>query len=449
VLFLFVVFFVVALFMGAFVVIVAALLDQVPGAVIPVFGLIFIAVGMGWALYRMKMRLSIASIIGIVVMAISIYAGLKIPIDGISQVAWIPVLLVYSVTASILPVWILLQPRDYLNSFQLYAGLGVLIVGLFVAAPVIEAPVARGVLGEIEGLPSVFPIMFMIVACGAISGFHSLVSSGTTARQINNEADVRFVTYGGMLTEGLFAVVALLTCTAGIALADWNNLYASYPAVAANPMPIFLQGGVNFLGKLGIGAGMATLFLTVLAVGFAMTTLDTATRLLRFNIEEIAATLRMPFISKNRYIAAFIAIASIAFFVVVSAIGQTKAGVIRAQDNPLWPIAGMSNQLLAALGLLTASVYFYKVRRPAVFTLIPMILMLALTLWAAGQTILQQLLPPAGVAPNYGILIVALALFVMGVWLAAEGIIKALQLRRANQAAPAGGAVTTEVAEVE
>jgi len=430
VLFLLIVFFVVGLFMGAFAIIVSGLLDKIPNSVIPVFGLIVIAVAMGLALYKAKIRLWVATVAGIGLMALAIYLGTIVPVDGIAQTTWIPILLVYSFVASVLPVWLLLQPRDYLNSFQLYGGLGLLFVGLLIAAPVMHAPPTSNLLGDGESIPPVFPIMFMIVACAAISGFHSLVSSGTTARQLNSEKDLRFVTYGGMLTEGFFGLIVLLTCTAGISFAAWKESYADFNTVAANPIPIFLKGGSGFLGRTGIDTAFGTLLLTIMAVGFAMTTLDTATRLLRFNVEEIAGALGLKSVRKNRYIASAIAVAWIGFFVLITAAGHTREGAIKASDNPLWPIAGISNQLLGALGLLVASVYFYKVKKPTLFTFIPMLFMLVVTLWAVSLEILKQISPPAGVDINYGVLFVALALFIFGIWLAVEGVLKAARLRR-------------------
>ncbi len=430
ILFLLIISFVVGLFMGAFAIIVSGLLFKIPESVIPIFGLIVIAVGMGLALYRLKVRLWVVTIAGIALMGLAIYVGTIVPVGGIPQTTWIPILLGYSLVASVLPVWLLLQPRDYLNSFQLYGGLAILFVGLLVAAPVMQAPETSNVLGDGKSIPSVFPIMFMIVACAAISGFHSLVSSGTTVRQVNNEKDLRFVTYGSMLTEGFFGVMVLLTCTAGIAFSRWQELYADYKAVAANPLPIFLEGGSGFLSKLGIDPKLGTLLLTVMAVGFAMTTLDTATRLLRFNVEDLAGRLGLKRIRKNRYLASVIAIAWIGFFVLITAAGRAKEGVIKASDNPLWPIAGMSNQLMAALGLLTASVYFYKVKKPTAFTLLPMLIMLGLTLWAIAEAVCTQISPPPGTEMNYGVFFVALALFGLAVWLMVEGVLKAVQLRR-------------------
>ncbi|MFH1549535.1 MAG: carbon starvation protein A [Planctomycetota bacterium] len=430
ILFLLIISFVVGLFMGAFAIIVGGLLFKIPESVIPVFGLIVIAVGMGLMLYRMKVQLWVVTILGIVLMGLAIYVGTIIPVSGIPQTTWIPILLGYSLVASVLPVWLLLQPRDYLNSFQLYGGLGILFIGLLVAAPLMQAPETSNVLGDGQSIPSVFPIMFMIVACAAISGFHSLVSSGTTVRQVNSEKDLRFVTYGSMLTEGFFGVMVLLTCTAGIAFSRWQELYADYKAVVANPLPIFLEGGSGFLGQLGINPKLGALLLTVMAVGFAMTTLDTATRLLRFNIEELSGRLGLKRIGKNRYLASAIAIVWIGFFVLITAAGRTEGGVIKASDNPLWPIAGMSNQLMAALGLLTASVYFYKVKKPTAFTLLPMLIMLGLTLWAIAEAVGAQISPPPGTEMNYGVLFVALALFGLAVWLMVEGVLKAAQLRR-------------------
>jgi carbon starvation protein len=385
-------------------------------------------------IYKWKVKLWIVTLLGIFLMAVTIFLGIKIPVGGISQAGWIPILLVYCFFASVLPVWLLLQPRDYMNSFQLYGGLGILFLGLLVAAPTIQAPAVSNVFGDGGSLPSAFPLLFMVVACAAISGFHALVSSGTTARQLNSEGDLRFISYGGMLTEGFFGVVVLLTCVAGISFAAWKTSYANYDAVAANPVPIFLNGGSALLASLGIAPTVGVLLLTVMAVGFAMTTLDTATRLLRFNVEEIFQGLGFMRVGKNRFIAAGLAVAWIGFFIFVTVAGHVKGAVIEATDNPLWPIAGMSNQLLGALGLLTASVYFYKVRKRTVFTLLPMVFMLFVTLWAAVQSVLKQLNPPEGASPNYGVLVVALALFALGVWLAAEGALKVLQLRRERAA---------------
>lgn len=416
VLFLLVVFFVIGLFMAAFAVIVAGYLVDYPTAVIPVCGLIVIATLMGTALYRFKIKLWIVTVLGIGVMAFLFYLGIKFPIEGISREAWLFALLGYSGVASVLPVWLLLQPRDYLNSFQLYGGLALLLVSIIVLGPVMgDVPTTHKPAGDGDKIPPVVPFIFIIVACGAISGFHSLVSSGTTVRQLNNERDARLVTFGSMLTESLFAVLALIACTAGLGYAAWQ---ASYAAGAANPLGIFKEGSAKMATSLGISFDLAGLLLSVMAVGFAMTTLDTATRLLRFNVEEIGKSFKLNFL-RSRYLATVLAVGWIAFFALLKFGGKPAWQV-------LWPMAGASNQILVVLGLLAMSVYLYRLRRPTFVTLVPLVIMICVTIWALVATLIND-----GIAKGeYGLAAVSGALLVLALWLAVEAVLKAVQMKR-------------------
>ncbi|MCX6349064.1 MAG: hypothetical protein NTV79_06145 [Candidatus Aureabacteria bacterium] len=195
--------------------------------------------------------------------------------------AWIYVILIYSFFASVLPVWLLLQPRDYLNSFQLYLGMILMYAGIVVLRPALVAPAVH--LGA-NHLPPLFPFLFITIACGAISGFHNLVASGTTARQLRSARDTRFIGYGAMVLEGLMAVVTILACASGFATrAEWISRYRDYAALdALGPnLAVFIQSAGRLLESLGFAGPFAAGFIAVVVVGFAMTTLDTGTRLMR------------------------------------------------------------------------------------------------------------------------------------------------------------------------
>ncbi len=426
VLFLLVVFFVIGLFMAAFAVMVSNFLVQFPKAVIPVCGLIAVATLMGLAMYRWKIQLWIATVAGLVAMVGLLHLGLKYPVSGVSADVWMLILFVYMGVASVLPVWLLLQPRDYLNSFQLYAGLALLLLGIFALNPSMTdadgtIPATCKLAGDGGRALPMVPFLFMVMACGAISGFHSLVASGTTARQINNEKDLRLITYGGMLTEGLFALLVLIACTAGLGYGAWNS---HYNADKIDHLGVFKQGGANIASALGIEFGLAEILLSVMAVGFAMTTLDTATRLLRFNIEELGKSFQIKVIS-NRYIATLIAVGWIAIFAVLK-FGNLPAWKV------LWPMAGASNQIMAVLGLLALTVYLYRMRRPTIITLAPLVIMIVVTIWALVATLVND-----GIAKsNYILAAVAGALLILAVWLAVEAVLKALELRRTGRGTP-------------
>jgi carbon starvation protein len=230
---------------------------------------------------------------------------------------WVVVLLVYCYIASVLPVWALLQPRDYINSLQLISALGLIVVGLFVAAIAGGAPpvegAARPTLEIVSPMwdfhpkdaPLIFPFLFITIACGAISGFHCLVSSGTSSKQLDKEPDARFVGYGSMLTEGFLATLVILACVAGLGLGiaakdgtiltgheAWSSRYTSWAAAGglAQKVGAFVDGSANFLKAMGIPAGVAVALMGVLVASFAGTTLDTACRLQRYVIQELAAT---------------------------------------------------------------------------------------------------------------------------------------------------------------
>ncbi len=344
---------------------------------------------------------------------------------GKSREAWIWGLLLYALIASILPVWLLLQPRDYLNSFQLYIGCALMYLGLVVGMPLVVAPAFNPqayffLPHPTSGIPGLFPFLFITIACGAISGFHCLVSSGTTVRQIKNEKDALFIGYGGMLMEGALAVGVILACTAGFSSQEsWNYFYQSWSSAngLGAKLAAFVNGAGYFISNLGIPLLYGKTLIAVLVVGFAMTTLDSATRLLRYNVEEIGRNMGIkPFC--NKYFATVIAVLMIAFFALMKIDGK-PAGLT------LWALFGTSNQLLGGVGLLLATIYLYKKGKPIRYTLLPMIFMLSMTLiamvikeiefWRKGE---------------WSLVVVGGSVLFMALWLCLEAILTVRKLRK-------------------
>lgn len=327
--------------------------------------------------------------------------------------AWIAVLLGYAFIASVLPVWLLLQPRDYINSFQLYFALATMILGLTIAGIVgapenhIEAEMVR----TVPGAPPIFPFLFVTIACGAVSGFHSLVSSGTTVKQLNRETDAMPIGYGAMLVEAALAILVIVACVAGLNASQWQagGIYSSWSGIQGGGLAVqlsaMIRGGANFLNHLGIPIAHGRTLLAVTVVAFALTTLDSATRLLRFNVEEVCRSLKLDFLA-NRYFASGVAVVGIAFFALVPA-GKT-----------LWTLFGSSNQLLAGLTLLIISVFLYKLGRPVVYTLVPMILMLVMSSWAMVLS-----LGKFWTDGKTSLFAVSVAVLIMAAWLVVEAIL--------------------------
>jgi len=422
-----IIFFGIALAMGVFVFVIATLFEpsMFPSAVLPSGVLIVLALIMGRLLYRRKFPLAPTAAIGFVIVMAAVWIGMKKPMMGVSADAWPTgggwtlILLAYAGVASVLPVWSLLQARDFLNSLLLYTGLILAYLGIFVWHPDFAAPAFRP---DPAGAPSIFPFVFIIIACGAASGFHSLVASGTTAKQINAEGDARLIGYGGMIGESLLGLLAVLACTAGLvgpAATDprhlWQATYADWASIGglADKIGTFVTGTSNFIEALGIGSAPATAFVAVVVVSFALTTLDSATRLLRFNISEIGQTLHLRILD-NRYVASLLAVGAIGFFALYE-IGDKSAGLA------LWRLFGTTNQLLAGLALLTATLYLKQRRKNPLYTGIPMVFMLASALTA-------MVLNLRDFARDWNdggaiLFVVGSVLLVLGVWLCVEAVI--------------------------
>ncbi len=288
--FMVVIFLVLLMVNAVFAVVIAKQLINFPSATLPVWGAIVVALIIGQLIYRRLINLLVVSIIGVAALYALIYIGPSMPLalpETLGPLSdnqsWIILLFVYAAIASLLPVWMLLQPRDYINGIQLFIGLGLLYGAVLLGAPDIVAPAFNTDVPE--GTPSLVPLLFVTIACGAISGFHGLVSSGTTSKQLDKEPDVRFVGYFGAIGEGSLALAAIIAATAGFAtLADWQAIYHAF---GQGGVSAFIKGGANILESgIGMDETMAQTLLTVMVVLFAGTTMDTGLRLQRYIFQE-------------------------------------------------------------------------------------------------------------------------------------------------------------------
>ena len=414
-----IIFFLISLAMGVFVHVVAQLFspDFYPESVLPTAALMVIAAIMGVLVYKLGFGLPQVTVAGFVTMLAFVYFGLSNPIVGPSVTQWKWLLLAYAFAASVLPVWLLLQPRDYINSLLLYLGLGGMYVGMFLSNPQFVAPAVDM---DPPGAPPIFPFVFIVIACGAASGFHALVSSGTTAKQLNSEADAKFIGYGAMIGESLLGLMAVLACTAGFISRDqWLAHYASWQTAEGlgNNISAFINGTSRFLEGLGVPGEIGNAFIAVIVVSFALTTLDSATRLLRYNIAEIAETIKLPVLGE-RYVASGLAIVAIGFFAFYEVGGQ-------AAGLTLWTLFGTTNQLMAGLALLAVTLYLLQRGKPIVYTAVPMVFMLVSTLSAMVSNIRDF-----WNAGDWILLATGTTLFLIGIWLSVEAWLAVRRYRR-------------------
>ena len=354
--------------LAVFAFIIGTLFVSNPGAIFPINVQIVVAVALGWLVRRRGIPILWPSLVGYALLIAAILYGNRFAaafpaIGEVSVTAWVWILLLYALVASVLPVWLLLQPRDYLNSHQLITGLALLTLGLVVLHPTVQAPAINA---APVGAPPMLPFLFITIACGAISGFHGLVSSGTTSKQIGCMTDARAIGYGGMLGEGALGLLAVLAATAGFATAgDWSSHYASWGEASglSAKLGAFVSGGGTFIASLGIPFDQAKNFIAVMVIAFAATSLDTGARIQRLIIAELAENYGVRPLT-NRYIAGSVGIAAALLLAITQAGGQ--GGLI------LWPLFGTTNQLVASVTLLIVSVWLQRLGRPIAYTLAPM-----------------------------------------------------------------------------
>ncbi|QGQ23916.1 carbon starvation protein A [Gimesia benthica] len=415
--------------LAIFGLVIAIIFSLYPETVIPVWITMPIAIVIGLMVYKQNAELLIPSLVALVIVYASIYMGAYYwPINiatlfGIPDmgpfpnavILWTFVLLAYCAVASVMPVWLLLQPRDFINSHQLVLALGLLLIGALVAGATGKADLVGSAPAVATNIPAdappIWPFLFITIACGACSGFHCLVSSGTSSKQVESEMDAQYVGYGAMLLEGGLAVIVILACCAGVGMGDFTRVgegaaYSYQPTLATgtdtqlaglaawetrydaskgwgafglkDKIGAFIHGGANFLGAIGIPMKLGISIIAVLVASFAATTLDTATRLQRYVIQELAATVHIKPLT-NKYAATGLAVAlggMVAMMPASATAGPGSGGLI------LWPLFGATNQLLAGLAFMVIVFYLRRRNKPIIFALVPMIVMLIMPAWA-------------------------------------------------------------------
>lgn len=502
VLFLLILFFSLTIVLAIFGLVIAIIFKIYPASVLSVWVEIPLAVAIGFWVHKKGGKLLIPSILALGAMYVAIFVGAYyLPISlpeawGNATLIWTGILFVYCFIASVLPVWTLLQPRDYINSHELMVALGLLCLGLVVAcftsnhSSIIEN--APAISDEVPAdAPPIFPFLFITIACGAISGFHCLVSSGTSSKQVANEKDAQYVGYGAMLLEGALAVVVILACCAGVGMGKvdavvneagqptgdyqhaevaaaegtaavavtgreaWKAYYPQQRTTAAglvihgwgshtlkDKVAAFVDGGANFMTSIGIPLRLGVAIIAVLVASFAATTLDTATRLQRYVVQELAETCHLKPL-KNKYAATGFALTTAGLVALMPGAG----GVLGTGGLILWPLFGATNQLLAGLALMVTVFYLWRRNKPIFFAALPMLAMLLLPamamLWqmfnfgnaadgVAGGW-LAQMLDPESVPTDSSWLAVhwknltlfCFGCFVMGLqlWMIVEGVL--------------------------
>lgn len=467
ILFLGILFLALTVVLAIFGLVIAAVFKQFPQSIVPCLLQVPLAVGIGYVLHKKGASILLPSLLALGMMYLTVYFSDLGPLHAVNAylssmpiMNWVVFLLAYSYVASVLPVWVLLQPRDYINSLQLLSVLALIVLGLVAAAlfggaPIGEAVDVRPTLtleatafrAAPEGAPWIFPFLFVTIACGAISGFHCLVSSGTSSKQLKSEADAQFVGYGSMLTEGFLAILVILACTAGLGLgvvaasgevlqgeaaylyryADWNAANGLAAKIGA-----FVDGSANFLMALGLAPSFAIALMGVFVASFAATTLDTSCRLQRYVVQELARALggdQVGSIRKkafswmeNKHGAILFALA---LAVILAAIppgddpwswaGAGKGGLI------LWPLFGATNQLIGGLAFVVVAFWLWRRKLPVWFIIFPMALMLFLP----AVAMLLNIFGPNGywVTERWLLFGLGLASIAFEIWIVIEAVI--------------------------
>ncbi|MCO8121051.1 carbon starvation protein A [Stieleria sp. TO1_6] len=465
VLFLIVLALALSVVLAVFGLVIASIFAIYPESVLSVWIAMPIAVMIG-VRYRYGGGLVLPSLIGLGALYVAVYVGAYyLPLDlapylptgswlWTPTVVWTILLLIYAFIASVLPVWLLLQPRDYINSLQLFVALALLIGGLGLASLTGQADLATSapmIASEVPAdAPSMFPFLFITIACGACSGFHCLVSSGTTSKQLEKASDAQAVGYGSMLLEGMLAVLVILACSAGVgmgALSRTTNIVGEGAAARsvvniqrgdvvgrdawreyyrtgadgdpdagwkqqnlAKKLRAFVDGGANFLTTLGIPLRLAIATMAVLVACFAATTLDTATRLQRYVISELALSANMRPLA-NKYVASGIAVVIALAIAIFAGDSPGKGGLV------LWPLFGATNQLLAGLALMVAVIFLARRSKPLAAVMLPMFVMLLMPAWAITYDLFENWIPER----NIVLIVFGFSILALQVWMVVEG----------------------------
>jgi len=418
-LFLVVIFLLLLMVNTAFAVVISNLLISTPTAVIPTWGAIVVALLIGQAIYRFNWNLPLVSIVGVAALYGLMILGDQFPISlpetmlGIPDRGWwIIFLFTYAFIASLLPVWVLLQPRDYINGLQLFVGLIILYGSFFIVRPEVVAPSLRDAVPS--GTPGIFPLLFVTIACGAISGFHGVVASGTSSKQLDKETDARFVGYFGAVGEGLLALGTIVATTSGFkSLATWEEIYNEWNAGGVDA---FIQGGGDLMNEgMGIPTSLSATILATMAVLFAATTMDSGIRLQRLVVAEMA---ELAGVKLSGVVATIIAVGC--------ALGLTfSMGLDGSGGMLIWPLFGTTNQLMAGLTLSVVVIILTQLRRPTWPVLIPLVFVTAMSLWAAVlqlRTFLE--------AGNWLLLVLDVIIICCAIWVIVEAFTAITKARK-------------------
>lgn len=467
-LFLLILFFALTVVLAIFGLVIAQIFALYPQSVLSVWIAMPLAVVIGLLARRTGGSILVPSIVALVLLYAAVWLGVAYPIelpnwaaDGTTYVErlpspvvmWTVILFAYCFLASVLPVWLLLQPRDYINSLQLFVALALLCAGLLAAHPQFVAPAINA--NPPADAPPLMPFLFITIACGAVSGFHCLVSSGTSSKQLGNERDAQAVGYGAMLLEGALAVLVIIACTAGLGMgvftsekgvitpiagaagvplageAAWAHVYGeSWLAMnLGKTVGAFVEGAANMMSAIGLPLPLGVAVVAVMVACFAATTLDSATRLQRYVIQELGANLRIAPL-KDKYVATTVAVAAgLAIALIPGPTGAPGTGGLL-----LWPLFGATNQLLAGLAFMVIAFYLIRHNKPVWFMILPAILMVVMPAWALGHQILNDWLPRGGKPGNPLLLVFGVLILGLQVWMLAEG---ALMWKRARGVLPA------------
>lgn len=429
-----IVYFLIWIVLAVFAFAVGVLLEQYPASVLPVVVQTLLALLIGLLFHRKQGGLLLPSLISLVLLYAAIGGGIQLPItlhapvrlgnttvlptllaDTDPVVAWSIVLLIYAAIASALPVWLLLQPRDYINSHQLVVGLILLVAGLMALHPPMAAPALDL---RPAGAPPLLPVIFVTIACGAVSGFHGLVSSGTSSKQLDRMGDARSVGYGGMLGEAALAIIATLAVAAG--LPDWHSHYSSWNASGIHAIANFVAGASAFLQALWIPERWAEALVAVLAISFAATSMDTGARIQRHIVSEVGSTLGVAWL-KNRYAATLLAVGP--------AVPLVLAGP--SVWAPLWLLFGTTNQLIGGLSLLVLFIYLLRARRPVLHYAIPMAFLAVMTTSAMVYNLVAwtRNLGRDGAQANAITIGLGAAILMLELWVLIEAVLLIRRLR--------------------
>ncbi|MCF7826381.1 MAG: carbon starvation protein A [Candidatus Marinimicrobia bacterium] len=423
--------------------IIAVIFQMFPQSVFPVWMEIPIAVTLGWLIYKRSANILISTTVAVTLMYTTVFLGHYLPfsmpaIGGLPATGvWTIILLIYAGVASVIPVNRLLQPRDYINAWQLFIAMGALVVGIL----------GSGLWGKLEmvapalnvspaGAPPLLPFLFITIACGALSGFHAVVSSGTTSKQIASEPDALFVGYGSMLMEAILATLVIIAVGAGIGLAyqqgdgsiltgtsAWHHHYASWASSQglASKINAVVIGSANMMESIWIPKSLGIIVIGVFIASFAGTTLDSATRIQRYVITELFRDMKLKKLTNRYTTTAFVILTAAALAFITGADGK---GALT-----LWPLFGAVNQLLAGMALIVITIYLRKKRKGLKYliTAIPALIILVMTIWAIFLNEFSYW------KSGHGLLVFINAIvFCLAIWMVIEGLAFALKKTAAS-----------------